>query len=464
MEDFHISGNKKQPEQLKNRKKRKKAMTQTQIIAFGFFIMITIGTILLMLPISSKSGEWTAPIDAMFTATSASCVTGLVVFDTYTHWTLFGQLVLLLLIQIGGLGFMTIATLFSLLMRRKIGLKERELMQESVSTLHIGGVVKLTKKILVGTLIFEGTGALFLSFRFIPMFGFWEGLYNSIFHSISAFCNAGFDLMGRFEQYSSFCRFYGDPLINLVLMSLIVIGGIGYLVWDDVSVHRLKLRRYRLHTKIVLSITAILIVGSAILFYWFEQDRLFADMNAGEKVLASLFSSVTPRTAGFNTVDTAALSESSKVLTMLLMFIGGSPGSTAGGIKTTTFIVILAFAFTEMKHEHGCNIFKRRLEGESIRRANAVVIINFGLVLLSVLLLCHLEQFSMGDAAFESFSAMGTVGMSTGVTRELSNASRILLGFMMYCGRVGSLSFALAFTTRKPVPPVQQPEERITVG
>lgn len=370
MEDFHISGKKKQPEQLKNRKKRKKAMTQTQIIAFGFFIMITIGTILLMLPISSKSGEWTAPIDAMFTATSASCVTGLVVFDTYTHWTLFGQLVLLLLIQIGGLGFMTIATLFSLLMRRKIGLKERELMQESVSTLHIGGVVKLTKKILVGTLIFEGTGALFLSFRFIPMFGFWEGLYNSIFHSISAFCNAGFDLMGRFEQYSSFCRFYGDPLINLVLMSLIVIGGIGYLVWDDVSVHRLKLRRYRLHTKIVLSITAILIVGSAILFYWFEQNRLFADMNAGEKVLASLFSAVTPRTAGFNTVDTAALSESSKVLTMLLMFIGGSPGSTAGGIKTTTFIVILAFAFTEMKHEHGCNIFKRRLEGESIRRAN----------------------------------------------------------------------------------------------
>lgn len=446
------------------KKKRKKAMTQTQIIAFGFFIMITIGTILLMLPISSKSGTWTSPINALFTATSASCVTGLVVFDTYSHWTIFGQIVLILLIQIGGLGFMTIATLFSLLLRRKIGLKERELMQESVSTLHIGGVVKLTKKILLGTLIFEGTGAVFLAFRFIPMFGVWEGIYNAIFHSISAFCNAGFDLMGRFEQYSSFCRFSGDPLVNLVLMSLIIIGGIGYLVWDDISIYRKNVRRYRLHTKIVLSVTAVLIFGSAILFYCFEREKLFADMNFGEKVLASFFSAVTPRTAGFNTVDTAALSESSKILTMLLMFIGGSPGSTAGGIKTTTVLVLLAFAFTEMKHEQGCNIFGRRLEEESIRRANAIVMINFTLVLITVLILCHWEKFSIGDAAFEAFSAMGTAGMSTGVTRELSKVSRILISFLMYCGRVGSLSFALAFTARKPAPPVQQPQEKITVG
>lgn len=446
------------------KKKRKRAMTQTQIIALGFFVMITIGTLLLMLPISSKDGTWTSLTDALFTATSASCVTGLVVFDTYSHWTLFGQIVLILLIQIGGLGFMTIATLFSLLLRRKIGLKERELMQESVSTLHIGGVVKLTKKILLGTLIFEGTGAVFLAFRFIPIFGFFEGLYNAIFHSISAFCNAGFDLMGQLEQYSSFCRFSKDPLVNLVLMSLIIIGGIGYLIWDDISIYRLNVRKYCLHTKIVLSVTAILIFGGAFLFYIFENNRLFANMGFGEKILASLFSAVTPRTAGFNTVDTGLLSESSKILTMLLMFIGGSPGSTAGGIKTTTLLVLLAFAVTEMKHENGCNIFGRRLEEEAIRRANAIVMINFSFVFITVLVLCHLENFNVSDAAFEAFSAMGTAGMTTGVTRDLSKISRVLISFLMYCGRVGSLSFALAFTTRKPVPPVQQPQERITVG
>lgn len=444
--------------------KRKKAMTQTQIIALGFFIIIAIGTFLLTLPISSRTGEWTEVENAFFTATSASCVTGLVVFDTYTHWSEFGQIVILLLIQIGGLGFMTIATMFSLLMHRRIGLKERELIHESVSSLHIGGIIKLTKKILLGTLLFEGAGALFLAIRFIPLLGFWRGIYNSIFHSVSAFCNAGFDLMGRYEQYSSFTAFYDDPLVNLVLMSLIVIGGIGYLVWDDISVHHFHIRKYRLHTKVVLSITAILILGSFILFYIFEHNKLFANMSESGKIFSSLFSAITPRTAGFNTVDTAALSESSKVLTMLLMFIGGSPGSTAGGIKTTTFLVMLAFAFTEVKHKHGCNIFGRRLEEDAIKRANAIFVINLSLVLGSILLLCHLEKFSLADAAFESFSAMGTSGMSTGVTRQLSIVSKFLISFLMYCGRVGSLSFALAFTQQKPAPPVQQPVDRITIG
>ena len=442
----------------------KNKLTQTQIIALGFLLMIIVGTMLLMLPISSKSGEWTSFSDAIFTSTSATCVTGLVVRDTFRYWSLFGQLVILVLIQIGGLGFMTIATLFSLVLRRKIGLKERELLHESVSTLHIGGIVKLTKRILIGTCLFEGLGAIVLSIRFIPQLGVLKGIYNAVFHSVSAFCNAGFDLMGRYEEYSSFTAYAADPIINITIMALIIIGGIGFIVWEDVLMHKLKFRKYHLHSKIVLTMTVILVFGGAFLFLIFEQNNLMADMTFGEKIYASLFSSVTARTAGFNTIDTAALSQSSKLLTIILMFIGGSPGSTAGGIKTTTFFVIALYVVSSMRHENECNIFGRRIEPDAIRRAASVLATNLFLVLSVTLVICGIQNFNLVDVLFETFSAIGTVGMSTGITRDLEELSRMLIVFLMYCGRVGSLSFALAFTERKMPSPLQQPVEKITIG
>ncbi len=444
--------------------KKPPRLSQARVIALGFFIIIMTGTLLLMLPISSRSGEWTNPLDALFTATSASCVTGLVIADTFRKWTLFGQCVILFMIQVGGLGFMTVGVLFSLVLRRRIGLKERGMLQESVNTLQIGGVVKLAKKIIFGTCIFEGTGAVLLAARFIPELGFARGLYYGVFHSISAFCNAGFDLMGRFSPYSSLTRYYDDWIVNLTIMGLIVIGGIGFIVWDDISKNKLNIKKYHLHTKIVLVTTASLIVGGAVLFYLFERNNLMSDMSVSGKVLSSLFSSVTPRTAGFNTLDTAALTDSSKLLSMILMFIGGSPGSTAGGIKTTTIIVLAVFLRSTLKRSYGCNIFGRRFEDEAIKRASAIFCINLGLSLIAALVITSIQGIPLTDVLFEVFSAIGTVGMSTGITRDLTVVSQIVIILLMYSGRIGSLSFALSFTDRKKVPHIQQPEEKITVG
>lgn len=303
-------------------------VSQTQFIAYGFFCIIITGTLLLMLPFASRDGQSEPFLNCLFTATSASCVTGLVVADTWSQWSLFGQLVILTMIQIGGLGFITVGVFISIVLRRKIGLKERGLMMESVNTLQIGGVVRLAKKIIIGTCIFEGTGAVLLAIRFIPQFGFLRGLFYGIFHSISAFCNAGFDLMGGQTPYSSFVAYYDDWLVNLVIMSLIIIGGIGFIVWDDLSRNKLHFRKYMLQTKIVLVTTAILVFGGGLLFYLLERNHLLVGMNTSGKILTSLFSSVTARTAGFNTTDTAALTDGSKLLTIILMFIGGSPGST----------------------------------------------------------------------------------------------------------------------------------------
>lgn len=442
----------------------RKHLTQTQFIAFGFFSIILTGTLLLMLPISSRNGQSPGLLDSLFTATSATCVTGLIVRDTWTQWTLFGQMVILTLIQIGGLGFITIGVFLSIVLRRKIGLKERGLMQESVNTLHIGGVVKLAKKIILGTCILEGTGAVLLAFRFIPRYGFWKGVFYGIFHSISAFCNAGFDLMGQHEPYSSFVSYYDDWLVNLVIMSLIIVGGIGFIVWEDVSRHRLDFRKYMLHTKMVLVMTFILVFGSAVLFYLFERNNLLVGMNTSGKILTSLFSSVTARTAGFNTTDTGALTDGSKLLTIMLMFIGGSPGSTAGGIKTTTVLVLLLCVRSNVKQSYGVNVFGRRLEDDSIKRAGTILTINLCLALTASLVIMAVQPLSISDTLFETFSAIGTVGMTTGITRSLLPVSRVIIILLMYCGRIGSLSFALAFTQNKRIAHIQQPVERITIG
>lgn len=439
-------------------------MTQTQFIAYGFMGIILTGSLLLMLPISSKTGEFTSFLDCLFTATSASCVTGLIVHDTWTHWSVFGQLVILTMIQIGGLGFITIGVFLSIMLRRKIGLKERGLMQESVNTLQIGGMVKLARKIIVGTMLFEGTGAILLAIRFIPQLGVVRGVYYGIFHAISAFCNAGFDLMGYQGEYSSLVNYYDDWIVNLVIMSLITIGGLGFIVWDDISRNGLKFQKYMLHTKIVIITSSVLLFGSAILFYQFEKDNLLVGMNTSGQILTSLFSSVTARTAGFNTTNTADLTDASKLLSVILMFIGGSPGSTAGGVKTTTIIVMYLYLWSNIQRTYGVNAFGRRLEDDAIKRASAIFMINLTFTMLASLYIMSVQHMVMSDVLFETFSAIGTVGMTTGITRDLLPTSRLVIVFLMYCGRVGSLSFALSFTQRKRVAHVQQPVERITIG
>lgn len=445
-------------------KKKRQAMTQTRFIALGFFIMILLGTALLMTPWAARDGKMTDLLSCLFTATSASCVTGLAVVDTYQHWSLFGQIVILILIQIGGLGFVTIGIFFSIFFRRNVGLKARGLMQESVNALQIGGMVKLVKKIIRGTLFLEGTGALLLSIRFIPQMGFWKGLYNGIFHSISAFCNAGFDLMGQYEEYSSLVRYQADFMVNVVIMSLIITGGIGFIVWQDLSQKKLHFHSYELHTKIVLLATLILTISGAVLFYLFERNHILQDASPIGCVLSSLFASVTPRTAGFNTIDIASMQDSSKLLSVVFMFIGGNPGSTAGGIKTTTFVVMLLYVHANLRNEKSCTIFGRRISDDTVKKAGTVFMINLSLAVSAVIAILAIQKLPAIDVLLEVFSAIGTVGMSSGITRELLTAPRIILILLMYAGRIGSMTFALSFTQKKVSAPVQMPVGKITVG
>lgn len=445
-------------------KKKIYSLSQTQFIAAGFFVLILTGALLLMLPFASRDGESIGFLKALFTATSASCVTGLVVADTWTQWTLFGQVVILALIQIGGLGFITIGVFLAIILRRKIGLKERGLMQESTSALQIGGIVRLTRKIVRGTILIEGVGAALLAIRFVPEYGWLKGIWYGIFHSISAFCNAGFDLMGQHEAYGSLVRYYDDWIVNLTIMSLITIGGIGFIVWDDLTKHGLHVKKYMLHTKLVLLTSAVLTFGGAFVFYLMERDGVLMGMSASGKLLSSLFGSVTARTAGFNTTDVATLSEGGRLLTIILMFIGGSPGSTAGGVKTTTVTILLLHVISGIRRTYGINAFGRRLEPEAITRASASLMINLALVLTASLILMGLQPFPMSDVMFETFSAIGTVGISTGITRDLVPVSQVVIILLMYCGRIGSMSFALAFTEKKKVPRVQLPVEKISVG
>ena len=439
-------------------------LNQVQYIALGFFFIILAGSLILTLPIASRSGEWTPFLDSMFTATSATCVTGLVVYDTFTHWNVFGQLVILLLIQIGGLGFITVGVGFSMAFRRRIGLWQRDLLKESINAMEIGGIVKLSRKIFIGTALCEGAGAILLATRFIPEFGFVKGIYYSIFHAISAFCNAGFDLMGRQQQYASFTSYAADPVINIVLMLLIVVGGLGFVVWSDVVSKRFRWKNYCLHTKMVISVTLILIFGGALLLFLFEQGGTIKGMSTGDQILTSLFGSVTARTAGFNTVDTGALQPESKLLTIVLMFIGGSPGSTAGGVKTTTIAVILIYVISNLRVENGCNVFHRRIGDEVIKKASMVFCLNLFLGLMSVTLILATSNLHMSDVLFEVYSAISTVGMTTGITRDLNVVGRIVIIILMYCGRIGSMTFALSFVAKPETKGLSLPEEKITIG
>lgn len=448
-----------------NIKMKKRKLSHIQVIALGYMLIIIAGTLLLMLPIAAN-GDRASFKDALFTATSASCVTGLVVHDTAVFWSLFGQVVILALIQIGGLGFMTMATMFLLFLRKKIGLRGRELLVESVGSFHVHGIIKLTKKIIYGTLIFESAGALLFMIRFIPMFGVSKGIYYSVFTSISAFCNAGFDVFGaEFGEFSSFEHFYNDPLVSLTICALIIIGGIGFWVWDDISTKKWRVRYYTLHTKIVLSVTLILTVAGTLLMYFLELGATGKDMSTGERLLTSLFGSITARTAGFNTVSTGELSYGSKLVTIFLMFIGGSPGSTAGGIKTTTFAVLILQSFAGITHKQYVGVFGRRLGNDALQKANTVLFSNLTLAIVGSLIICGVQNaLDLTDVLFETFSAIGTVGMTTGITRSLAPLSQYIIILLMYTGRIGSVSFALALLERRARPHILPVEEKIVIG
>ena len=443
-------------------------MNYPKIVAFGFGMLILIGTILLMLPISSKDGMSVSFVDALFTVTSASCVTGLIVFDTYTQWTLFGQIVILILIQIGGLGFLTILAFISTLINRRIGLKERSLLQESVNTMYIGGIVKLTKKIILGTAIIESIGAMLLSIKFIPLMGFGEGLFNAIFLSISAFCNAGVDLLGKYSPYCSLALndFRSDPLFILTICALITIGSIGFFVWDDVVTNKWHFSQYKLHSKISIFVTLTMTIIGTPLFLLLEYNNTLLNMPLGEKILCSLFSVITPRTAGFEVVPSGEINTSSTLLTILYMIVGGSSGSTAGGAKTTTIAIILLSLISSIKNENGINVFGRRLEDNALKRACSVLTINVMLALIGTIVVCAVQpELLLRDVLFEVFSAIDTVGMTTGITRTLNTTSLVTVAFLMFLGRVGSLSFALIFTSNSSsLQSAQNPIEKINIG
>jgi len=443
---------------------RKSRLSHVQIIALGFGIMILAGTVLLMLPFASADGRPAPFREALFTAASASCVTGLVLRDTATAWTPFGQAVILLLIQTGGLGFMTIATMFFLILRRRMGLRKREIMVESINTTQVGGIMKLAKLILLGTLCFESAGAVLLAIRFVPMLGWGRGIWYSVFHAVSAFCNAGFDLMGIREPFCSLTPLWDDVMVNVVIMLLITLGGLGFLVWEDLWNNGLHWRRYRLHTKLVLTTSALLTFGGALLIYLFERNATGAGLSQGQRILTALFASVSARTAGFNTVDLAAQTGATKLVTILLMLVGGSPGSTAGGVKTTTFAVIFLFGIASFRGKEAPTVFGRRLSEHARKKSSTVLFFNAGLALTVTTIICAVQGLDVVDVLFETFSAIGTVGMSTGITRSLATVPVYLTALLMYLGRVGSVSFAVALLERKAQPPVKYPVEQIIVG
>ncbi len=439
-------------------------LSTMQIIALGFIIIIFIGACLLCLPFASTNGSVDF-VDALFTATSATCVTGLVVMDTGTEWTLFGQIVILVMIQIGGLGFMTFAILFLRIFRKRFGLKNKEVMVESINTSNLDRIVSITNKMLWGTLIFELSGAVLLAIRFVPEYGWGQGLWYGLFHSVSAFCNAGFDLLGVETPFISLVNYADDLLVNGVIMALIVIGGIGFLVWDDITKFGCRFKRYSLTSKIVLSFSAILIVGGALLMYLAEYAGKDTGLTFGQEVLRSLFASVSARTAGFNTINLADMSEGGRLVSMLLMFIGGSPGSTAGGIKTTTFAVIFIYTFAGVSHKQSADVFGRRIPDGAFKRAVYVFFTNLLLVVAGTFVIsCMNPDMRFSSVMFECFSAIGTVGLTVGITTKLDTVSHIVLILLMYLGRVGSISFATVLFEKRARPAVVNPKERITIG
>lgn len=446
------------------------------MIALGFLILITIGTLLLMLPISSRSREMTPLVDALFTADTSACVTGLVVYNTLGHWSLFGQVIILGLIQVGGLGVVTMITLVLILLGRRLSLYQVLLMQDSLNIDSLQGIVGVTKRVVRFSLTIESIGALLYMIRFVPMYGPLKGLWYSIFTAVSAFCNAGIDLTGG----DSLCGFRGDIFINLVTIGLIVIAGLGFPVWWDMITFfkrifkekmsvRHAVRRLTLHSKLVLTMTGILVFVGALLIFIFDyhNDASLGKLPLWEKILSAFFQSVTVRTAGFQTIPQADFSHPAQLVSMILMFIGGSPCGTAGGVKTVTVAVIILNIYANIKHRKSPEVFRRSINAAYVQKATTVFMVSFVILFVSIISLCIvMPSADIMDVAYELTSAIATVGLSRGLTAALTTAGKIIVILTMFAGRIGPISLALAFTihddTGRHIR--ELPEEKITVG
>lgn len=440
-------------------------LSPMRILLGGYCTIVLIGTLLLCLPISARDGMVTPVSDALFTATSAACVTGLVRFDTFTHWSLFGQLVILLLIQVGGMGFVTIILFMNMLSKQRIGLHSRILMRDAISAPNVGGIVRMTRFILTGTFLIELCGALALAFYFCPRLGLIKGLYYSVFHSISAFCNAGFDLMGFGGKFSSLTSMADNWYVNLVFITLITVSGLGFFVWQDILQCRGKFSKMTVQSRLVLVVSAVLTFGGAAALFLMEYSgTAFAGMSVGDKALASLFQSVTMRTAGFNTINLADFKECSLLLMIILMLVGGSTGSTAGGMKTTTFAVLILGISTTFRRRKNVECFGRRLEDGIARTASCIFMMYLFLMLGSAMVISCIENLPILTVLFETASAVATVGVTLGITSELSMISKLILVFLMLFGRAGSMTMLLAFSAERGPIPSKKPLEKIQIG
>ena len=439
---------------------KKNRFTSFQIIIGGFIAVILIGALLLMLPVSSKAGIITPFNEALFTSTSAVCVTGLVVQDTATYWSWFGQGIILVLIQIGGLGVITIAVSFALLSGRKISLMQRSVMQEAISAPKVGGIVRLTGFVLKGTFLVEFTASIIMMPVFVKDFGA-KGIWMAIFHSISAFCNAGFDLMGTENaKYASLTSYISHPLINITIMLLIIIGGIGFLTWEDILKNKYRIKSYRMQTKVILTTSLLLILFPA--FFFFFRD--FADMPMQERIFSSLFQAVTPRTAGFNTADLTTMTQDGLGIVIALMLVGGSPGSTAGGMKTTTLAVLIANALACFRRKEDAQMFGRRIETSTVKNAATIFMMYIVLFFGGAIVISTVEDLSFSTCLFETASAIGTVGLTLGITPELGVISQTILMILMFLGRVGGLTLIYAALSGSGKKISKLPQEKMTVG
>ena len=438
-------------------------LSSFQIIILGFAGVIVLGALLLMLPISTQNGVVTPFSKTLFTATSAVCVTGLVVFDTASYWSGFGQLIILIMIQIGGLGVISVASFLSMLAGRKISLMQRQTMQNALSAPQMGGIVKLTRFIFLVSFAIEGIGALLLMPVFMTKYGI-RGIWMAVFHSVSAFCNAGFDLMGKYEVGSSLALFEKSFSVMVPIAMLIIVGGIGFQVWMDLLQNRHHVKRFSLHTKVALTSTLVLILGGWVLYFIFEYDGHLAVLTMPQKVLSSFFMSVTTRTAGFAGFDLTELSQSGSLLTMILMLVGGCPGSTAGGMKTTT-VAVMVLSVCGMSRGHSdITVFKRRLNKDLIKHAAVIVFVYITAVLGATLAICAVEGVNMSSVLFETCSALGTAGLSQGLSASAGEFTKIVLIILMYGGRIGGLSLLLVFAEKKTEPPLKRPAEKIMIG
>ncbi len=444
---------------------KKKNFSSFQIISIGFFIVILTGGFLLMLPISTKGPGGAPFLDAMFTSTSAVCVTGLILHDTATYWSYFGQFVIMLLIQIGGMGVVTVAVSIAMFAGHKIGLMQRNTMREAISAHHVGGMVRMTGFILKTTLGIELVGAAWMAPVFCKDFGFFKGLWYAVFHSVSAFCNAGFDLLGVREEFSSITTYASQPIINITIMALIITGGIGFLTWEDIKTNKLHIKKYRMQSKVILTVTSLLIVIPAVYFFFaeFTQEQ-WSDLSLYEKILASFFQSVTPRTAGFNSVDLTLFTEAGIMIMIVLMLTGGSPGSTAGGMKTTTVAVLFASAASVFRRRENAQVFHRRISESTVNDAATILLMYVVLFLSGGIVISCIEDIPILTCLFETASAIGTVGLTLGITTEVGVVSHLILMLLMFWGRVGGLTLVFAAVSGKHIEVGRFPEEKITVG